>query len=291
MPDAPKPPPRPSRPADLPTPDPAPTKLMETVSKMSLEPRGPSFSLKTCQAFDDLMDLGYAVELEDGSAAAAGDFIAKGFHVELNCVAKIWDGASTVTKEFANGTVAFVVGKNQVVSGLDAAVQKLKVSQKATVTCSPAKAYGGAGNPPSVPPNSFIVFSVEVVRAGPATAATATSSSSSGTQMLLDSGVANTRKVKGTENRRDSRIILVSGEKDKDSEASTPTGGKGPGPTPPKPAKPSPTGEPKIDLLLFLLFLFHCTHTFFFAVSAPPTNSSDPGSPESLALNDNIHDA
>ncbi len=191
------------------------------------------------------MDLGYAVELEDVSTTATGDFVAKGFHVELSCVAKIWDGASTVTKEFANGTVAFVVGKNQVVSGLDAAVQKLKVNQKATITCSPAMAYGGAGNPPSVPPNSFIVFSVEVLRAGPAIAATATSSSSGGTQMLLDSGVANTRKVKGTENRRDSRIILVSG--DKDSEASTPssapTAGAGPGPTPPKPAKPSAIGK------------------------------------------------
>lgn len=222
---------------------------METVSKLSLEPRGPSFSLKTCQAFDDLMDLGYAVELEDASSVPAGDFVPKGYHVELNCVAKIWDGASTVTKEFANGTVAFVVGKNQVVSGLDAAVQKLKVSQKATITCSPAKAYGGAGNPPSVPPNSFIVFSVEVLKAGPATAATATSSSSGGTQMLLDSGVANTRKVKGTENRRDSRIILVSGDKDSEASsgaapAATATATTaGPGPTPPKPAKPSPVGK------------------------------------------------
>jgi len=230
-----------------PAPEPA-SKLIETVSKMSVaETRGPSFSLKTCQAFDDLMDLGFAVELEDVSKAVAGDLIPKGFHVELSCVAKIWDGASTVTKEFATGTVAFDVGKNQVVSGLDAAVQKLKVSQKATITCSPAKAYGAAGNPPSVPPNSFIVFTVEVLKAGPATADTAGSSSSSGTQMLLGSGIG-TRKAKTTENRRDSRIILVSGESGTSTpvEAATPTNPNsatttGAGPTPPKPAKPTPT--------------------------------------------------
>lgn len=111
VPDAPKPPPRPARSME----PPVETKLVENVAKMSVEHRGPSFSLKTCHAFDDLMELGYAVELEDISKSVAGDLIERGFHVELNCVAKIWDGASTVTKEFATGTMAFVVGKNQVI--------------------------------------------------------------------------------------------------------------------------------------------------------------------------------
>lgn len=247
VPNAPKPPPRPTRSLDPPVAEVAVTKLAENLSTKVNLVRGPSFSLKSCAAFDNLMELGFAVEVEDTGKPAKGDLIQKGMRVELNCCAKIWDGASTVTKEFANGTVSFVTGEGQVTAGLDAAMLKLRVGDKATITCSPMMAYGAAGNPPSVPPNSFVVFSVEVLsaasRAATAAAAAATQASSSeGTQMLLGSGIATTRKVKGTENRRDSRLILVDAAT-VGANGSATTGGSAGGSgvsTPAKPAKPSP---------------------------------------------------
>lgn len=249
VPDAPKPPPRPARNMEPPAPEPV-TKLAEAVATKVVLERGPSFSLKTCTAFDDLMELGYAVEVDDAGKAAKGELIQKGKRVELHCNAKIWDGASTVTKVFADGAVSFVIGDNQVTAGLDAAMLKLRVGDKATITCSPSMAYGAAGNPPSVPPNSFVVFTVEVLSASTATTATTSSSSSAGTQMLLGSGIANTRKVKGTENRRDSRIILVGGASASASMSTSAAGSNGNSSgtssaaiTPLKPAKPTPVGE------------------------------------------------
>mmetsp|Transcript_34690 Transcript_34690/g.68897 ORF Transcript_34690/g.68897 Transcript_34690/m.68897 type:complete len:316 (+) Transcript_34690:47-994(+) len=231
----------------VPTPPPRPTKSMpppptqqaevsqlsDQVQKVAIA-RGPSFSLKTCTAFDDLMELGYATELDPTFPASKGEPISRGAQVEIKCKAEIWDGASTITKEFANGNITFVTGEKQVVAGLDAAVQKLVVGQKATITCSPSMAYGSAGCPPSVPPNSFVVFTIEVLSSGEKSVSGPNSSASAGTEILIaSSGVVAPRKVnKGTENRRDSRIILV------DNGASSPT----------KPAKPSagtkPGGQP-----------------------------------------------
>lgn len=49
-----------------------------------------------------------------------------GHQVELECSAYTWDGASTETTEFSSGSLSFLVGEEQVTSGLDLAVQQLK---------------------------------------------------------------------------------------------------------------------------------------------------------------------
>lgn len=226
-PNVPKPPPRPTASMEPPASQEAEVSVVtEEVGKVVLEQRGPTFCLKSCSAFDELMELGYAVELE-GSPTGKGEPISRGVKVEIRCKAEIWDGASTATKEFANGVVTFVTGESQVTAGLDAAVQKLAVGQKAIITCSPSMAYGAAGNPPVVPPNSFVVFNVEVLSASTDGLGDSASHGTGGTQALLgSSGVASTRKVKGAEPRRGSRMILVEG-----------------GGAPAKPTKPSKPGK------------------------------------------------
>jgi FKBP-type peptidyl-prolyl cis-trans isomerase FkpA len=133
--------------------------------------RGPSFSLKSLPAFDDLMSKGYAIEVKEKeknsssstSPAGRGASAAAGSLVEMSVHAMIWDGASTFTKTFANSKVKFIVGKHsQIPAGLQAAAQSLGVGQSATVTCAPSLAFGAAGNPPYVPPNSFVVFEITI---------------------------------------------------------------------------------------------------------------------------------
>lgn len=169
-------PPPPPRPTSLPRPptsaDDSVSQLAGNVSSMSVTPtdtkktvatRG--FSLKSLPAFDDLMSKGYAVERT--TPGVTGALPQRGEEVVLQCTALTWDGALGGAKEYASGTLRFVVGKGVVVPGLESAVQTIPIGQGATVTCSPAMAYGNAGFPPSVPPNSFVVFQVTVVSSSP----------------------------------------------------------------------------------------------------------------------------
>lgn len=42
-------------------------------------------------------------------------------------------------------------------------LQRMKVGGKAKLVCPPATAYGESGSPPAIPPNSAIVFEVELL--------------------------------------------------------------------------------------------------------------------------------
>jgi hypothetical protein len=107
---APRPPPRPS------LNDSAVEKLEEDLAKTnmsaqynsrkSLLKQGPSFSLKTLSAFDELMDFGVAVELElpvGTTSTSTGAYISNGMRVDIKIQALLWDGASSVIEEFASG--------------------------------------------------------------------------------------------------------------------------------------------------------------------------------------------
>lgn len=151
-------------------------------------------ALHSLQAFDELVHRGYTLEIDDFSSSSSGkhdDYsgqtshgnsssgngsgssgkgleVRKGMKVRLKCAAMVWDAAYTLTREFANGMVNFVVGNGQVTLGMEAAVQRLRVGQRAVVTCGPSMAYGSAGNPPAVPPHAHVIFRIEIVSAGPA---------------------------------------------------------------------------------------------------------------------------
>ena len=55
------------------------------------------------------------------------------------------------------------IGVGQVIRGWDEGVQQLSLGQKANLICSPDYAYGARGFPPIIPPNSTLVFEVELL--------------------------------------------------------------------------------------------------------------------------------
>ena len=60
----------------------------------------------------------------------------------------------------------FVLGARQVIAGWDLGVATMKIGDKVKLTLPPELAYGRAGYPGAIPPNSILVFEVELLGIG-----------------------------------------------------------------------------------------------------------------------------
>ncbi|VVC86384.1 peptidyl-prolyl cis-trans isomerase FKBP1B [Leptidea sinapis] len=58
----------------------------------------------------------------------------------------------------------FRIGKGEVIKGWDEGVAKMSVGERAKLTCTPDYAYGQSGHPGVIPPNSTLIFDVELLR-------------------------------------------------------------------------------------------------------------------------------
>ncbi|KAL3650170.1 hypothetical protein CASFOL_006573 [Castilleja foliolosa] len=66
-----------------------------------------------------------------------------------------------------NTVFSFEVGKGSVIKAWDVALKTMKVGEVAKITCKPDYAYGSAGSPPDIPPESTLIFEVELVACRP----------------------------------------------------------------------------------------------------------------------------
>ena len=58
---------------------------------------------------------------------------------------------------------SFRLGRSEVIKGWDIGVQGMLVGGKRILTIPPEKAYGKSGAPPTIPPNSTLVFEVTLL--------------------------------------------------------------------------------------------------------------------------------
>jgi peptidylprolyl isomerase len=89
-----------------------------------------------------------------------------GNSVTVNYVGVLYKGGKEFDASWKrNETFPFVLGKGQVIPGWDQGVAGMKVGGRRELIIPAELAYGAKGSPPTIPPNSALVFVVDLLAA------------------------------------------------------------------------------------------------------------------------------
>ena len=94
--------------------------------------------------------------------AGSGDAPAVGATVLVNYTGKLLDG-KIFDSSTGRGPLSCLVGRGQVIPGWDKTLATMKKGEKRFVVIPPELAYGTRGYPGVIPPNSWLVFEMELV--------------------------------------------------------------------------------------------------------------------------------
>lgn len=99
--------------------------------------------------------------IEGSDVSKTGDTVA------MNYTGRLEDGTvfdSNVDPKFNHvEPFIFTLGAGQVIAGWDKQIVGMKIGEKKTITIAPEDAYGATGIPGAIPPNSTLVFDVELL--------------------------------------------------------------------------------------------------------------------------------
>lgn len=95
-----------------------------------------------------------------GAPAKAGQSVA------VHYTGWLTDGTKFDSSVDRNDPFSFVLGTGQVIRGWDEGVASMRVGDKVRLTIPPEMAYGSQGFPGAIPPNSTLIFEVELLSVG-----------------------------------------------------------------------------------------------------------------------------
>ncbi|XP_019968674.1 peptidyl-prolyl cis-trans isomerase FKBP1A-like [Paralichthys olivaceus] len=93
-------------------------------------------------------------------------FPQRGQRVEVHYVGTLTNGKKFDSSRDRERPFVFKLGLGEVIRAWDEGVARMSIGEVARLTCSPDYAYGASGYPPVIPPNSSLIFEVELLKCG-----------------------------------------------------------------------------------------------------------------------------